>query len=62
MLYKGLAYLGGLLVEIEFVEFSTLVAYPSHKPTVFVTSHHGLWPGADPALNLTGFKGIPKKF
>ena len=31
---------------IEFPEFSALMAYPIHKPTVFVTSHHGLclWP------------------
>ena len=33
-----------LTCTIEFAEFSTLMAYPIHKPTVFVTSHHGLWP------------------
>ena len=33
-----------LTCTIEFPEFSTLIAYPIHKPTVSVTSHHGLWP------------------
>ena len=48
-----------LTCKIEFAKFSTLMALPSHKPTVFVTSHHGLWPTEK--LNQSMPMAYPKK-